>query len=109
MIKVEKDSYGRNVILLPPSQDIAMIRYSEGEMSKSNDYDCQFFLLVELFDEVGGVALSGELIDYIINLVKEKEKSDEKCTEYRKLYFDLLTKTTALRMEKMIREGQGEK
>lgn len=100
MVKVEKDSYGRNVILVPPSQDIAMRRYSEDEMSKSNDYDCQFFLLVELFDEVGGVALSGELIDYINNLVKEKEKSDEKCAEYRKLYFDLLTKTTATRMEK---------
>lgn len=99
MIKVEKDSYGKNVILVPPSQDIAMKRYSEREMSNSNDYDCQSFLLVELFDEVGGVALSGELINYINNLVKEKEKSDEKCAEYRKLYFDLLTKTTAARLK----------
>ena len=97
MVDFRKGAEGRNIVIVHPGQDIAVTRYS-GD-SCPDESPSSNFLLIEIYDS-DYTTLSGELIDYISNLVKEKETSDEKCAEYRKLYFDLLTKTTALRMEK---------
>lgn len=51
-------------------------------------------LLKQLVEE------NNDLLNQLQDKKLVEEASDEKCAEYRKLYFDLLTKTTAARMEK---------
>lgn len=88
MIDFRKCADKRNIVVVHPGQDIAVTRYMDN--SCPNESPSSNFLLVEIFDS-DHITLSGELIDYIDNLVKDKEKSDEKCGKYRKLYFDLLS------------------
>lgn len=88
MIDFRKGADKRNIVVVHPGQDISVTRYMDS--SRPNESPSGHFLLVETFDS-DYITLSGELIDYIDNLVKEKEKSDEKCAKYRKLYFDLLS------------------
>ena len=80
MIKVEKDIYGRNTVLVPFSDNIVMERrYSVGEDPKGNDNDCKFFLLIEIYDNnAERLVLSGELIDYINELEEENKKLKNK-------------------------------
>ena len=96
MVDFRKYENERNTIVVHPGQDIAVTRYRDD--SCPNESPSSNFLLIEIYDS-DYRTLRGELIDYISNLVKEKEKSDEKCAEYRKLYLDLLTKTTAMRLK----------
>lgn len=96
MVDFRKGVDERNIVVVHRGQDIAVTRYRDD--SCPDESPSSNFLLIEIYDS-DYTTLRGELIDYISNLVKEKEKSDEKCAEYRKLYFDLLTKTTAMRLK----------
>lgn len=79
MIKVKKDIYGRNTVLVPFSEDIVMRRYGVDEEPKGNDNDCKFFLLIEIYDNnAERLVLSGELIDYINELEEENKKLKNK-------------------------------
>lgn len=100
MVDYREDRYKGSVVIVHPGQDIALMRYGVDHVYPNDSLtgSC-YLLLMETFDDGCGTILSGELIDYIGNLKKEKEEADEKCTKYRKLYFDLLDKTTASRIK----------
>lgn len=75
MVEVKKDEYGRNIVVVPLSADIAMKRYYPGEAPCDNDYNCKFFLFIERGDDVGRTVLSGELIDYIAKLQEKGQNA----------------------------------
>lgn len=75
MVEVKKDEYGRNIVLVSPSDYIATKRYYPGEVPCGDDYNCKFFLFIERYDDVGRTVLSGELIDYIAKLQEKVQNA----------------------------------
>lgn len=75
MVEVKKDKYGRNIVVVPLSADIAMKRYYPGEAPCDNDYNYKFFLFMERYDNARCTVLSGELIDYIAELQEKLQNA----------------------------------
>ena len=75
MVELKKDEYGRNIVLVSPSDYIVTKRYYPGEVPCGDDYNCKFFLFIERYDDVGRTVLSGELIDYIAKLQEKVQNA----------------------------------
>lgn len=75
MVELKKDEYGRNIVLVSPSDDIVAKRYYPGEAPCDNDYNCKFFLFIERYDNARCTVLSGELIDYIAKLQEKVQNA----------------------------------
>lgn len=75
MVELKKDEYGRNIVLVSPSDYIVTKRYYPGEVPCGGDYSCKFFLFIERYDDVGRTVLSGELIDYIAKLQEKVQNA----------------------------------
>ena len=75
MVELKKDKYGRNIVVVPFSADVAMKRYCLGEAPCDNDYNCKFFLFIERYDNARCTVLSGELIDYIAKLQEKVQNA----------------------------------
>ena len=74
MVELKKDEYGRNIVLVSPSDYIVTERYYPGEVPCGGDYNYKFFLFIERYDDVGRTVLSGELIDYIAKLQERQNR-----------------------------------
>lgn len=83
MIEIRKDEYDRNIVLVPLSDYVATKRYRIDEAPCYKDYDCEYFLFIEKFDDVERTVLSGELVDYISALKAEVERLKVKNAELR--------------------------
>lgn len=90
MIDFRKGVEGKDIVVVYPGQDISMVRHRDA--SRPDESPGYHFLLIEVYND-DHIILSGELINYISNLVEEKKEVEENCAKYRKICFDLLNKT----------------